>query len=42
MSSEAPPPLSERLIGLIEPAQLMAWAMSRKLDAGIIRQFLSL
>lgn len=35
MSSEAPPPLGERLFALVEPAQLMAWAMSRKFDAGI-------
>ncbi|KAJ5664983.1 uncharacterized protein N7477_007431 [Penicillium maclennaniae] len=27
MSSDAPPPLGERLLGLAEPAMLMAWAM---------------
>ncbi|OQD74419.1 hypothetical protein PENDEC_c011G07067 [Penicillium decumbens] len=27
MSSDAPPPLGERLFGLVEPAVLMAWAM---------------
>ncbi|OQD80170.1 hypothetical protein PENANT_c038G10635 [Penicillium antarcticum] len=28
MSSEAPPPFAQRMLGLLEPAQLMAWAMS--------------
>ncbi|CAL5871945.1 uncharacterized protein PFLUO_LOCUS6202 [Penicillium psychrofluorescens] len=28
MSSDAPPPLGERISGLFEPAQLMIWAMS--------------
>ncbi|KAJ5775445.1 uncharacterized protein N7511_000456 [Penicillium nucicola] len=28
MSSEAPPPFTQRMLGLLEPAQLMAWAMS--------------
>lgn len=31
MSFNAPPPLGEQILGLIEPAGLMAWAMSRKL-----------
>jgi hypothetical protein len=30
MSSETPPPFTQRMLGLLEPAQLMAWAMSRK------------
>lgn len=30
MSSDAAPPLGEWLIGLAEPAMLMAWAMRRK------------
>lgn len=30
MSSEAPPPFTERMLGMLEPAKLMTWAMSRK------------
>ncbi|KAJ6002100.1 hypothetical protein N7522_007327 [Penicillium canescens] len=28
MSSEAPPPFTERMLGMLEPAKLMTWAMS--------------
>lgn len=30
MAFDDPPPLGERIYAMIEPAQLMAWAMSRK------------
>lgn len=33
MSNQAPPPLGQQLAGLLEPAQLMLWAMSRKYNA---------
>lgn len=33
MSNQAPPPLGQQLASLLEPAQLMLWAMSRKYNA---------
>lgn len=37
MSSDTPPPLGELITSLVEPAQLMIWAMTRKcLPSGVV------